>query len=248
MEAATAGIMRVQIIAECCTNWGGDLGLMYEMILEAGRAGADWAKFQAYQVKYLAKTDPQYEWLAKCELTDAALSHIERSCALAGVRPLLTVFNLDDYTRAKALWPDLTTWKIGHGESSQNWWREIEDDLIVSWPWGLVRGGLTKRRQYLSVVPRYPAPPEAVFSATRVGSAYGLDGWSDHGVGLTAAKVAIVSKAKIVEKHFSLPGRGRNQAWDMDPVMLRELRTWADDVTGTTAGTVGGRWATLQTK
>lgn len=47
-------------------------------------------------------------------------------------------------------------------------------------------------------------------------------------VGLKVAKVAVATGATVVEKHFSLPGKGRNQPWDMTPTMLGELRAWTE--------------------
>lgn len=229
--------MHCELIAECATNHGGDLGLACDMIAAAAEAGATECKFQSYQTKHLNPADPQYDWLRVSELTDWAHERLMKACDAAGVHFLTTVFCLDDLKRAKCL--GVERFKVGHGESSADWWYGLMKPILVSWPWGQKK--LRRSDEYwathLSVVPIYPTPLEALTNLTL------LDGYSDHSEGLTAAKWAIANGARVIEKHFGFRDRGRWQSWNMDVPMLRELRDWADQMAVIQAGTRNSeRW------
>lgn len=241
--------MRCELIAEMATNWAGDLGLACEMIAVAADAGADICKFQSYQTQYLSPSDPQYDWLKHCELSDGMHAALMAECERRGVKFLTTVFNEQGLERCKKL--GVNAFKIGHAESSQSWWwleayNRSWIPFYVSWPWGrkqhryALNIGLTLT--HLSVATLYPTPPEALAALTL------LDGYSDHSEGLDAAKWAIARGATVIEKHFSIPGKGRNQPWDMTVPMLRELRDWADRMAVIQTGTRHSeRWTHTKT-
>ena len=226
--------MRCQIIAELASNHGGDLNLLDEMIRAAADCGADWVKIQSYQTKHLSPSDPQYAWLKQAELTDAEHDQVQRICALCGVQALTTVFHPDDLDRINRL--GMWRYKIGGGEAARSWWRgHLKCPSFISWPWG--RQDWETGAAALSVVPLYPTPPSALAGVKP------LDGWSDHCEGLDIAKLMVARGAKYIEKHFSLPGKGRNQAWDMTPDDLEELRRWTEVCATATDGTpYGERW------
>ena len=71
---------KITLIAEIGENYLGKLNLAKKMILEAKKAGADYAKFQSYNELCLKKNDPEYNWFKKVSLTDK--NHIKRKNAL----------------------------------------------------------------------------------------------------------------------------------------------------------------------
>jgi sialic acid synthase SpsE len=100
------------IIAECCQNHKGDLGLLKEMIWAAAEAGADYAKIQsmlADELTYRERFEeglsedgiqkaikrpyqPEYGRLKPMDLDDATYHWFIEECQKAGIKPLTTVF------------------------------------------------------------------------------------------------------------------------------------------------------------
>lgn len=75
----------------------------------------------------------------------------------------------------------------------------------------------------LYCVPQYPAS----ISDVDFNAIVELDGFSDHTIGLDAAKIALARGARIIEKHFCFAhDRGIDAAWSMTPSELRELKRW----------------------
>lgn len=232
--------MRCQIIAELATNHGGDLELAEDMIHAAAEAGADVVKTQAYQLKHLRKSDPQYDWFRQSELsyeTHQQLMSVAESC---GVQYLTTAYTVSDLERVKRL--GLQSVKIGSGEGGTElvgYASTAFPRVYASLAWGArndmqrIEGSVI----WFSTLPMYPAPVECYARIRR------WDGYSDHHIGLDVAKMAIAQGVRYLEKHFHLPGRGRNQDWNMGPEELRELRRWAEVCAQANDGTrFEGRW------
>ena len=72
------------------------------------------------------------------------------------------------------------------------------------------------------MIPLYPAPLTALSALTT------LEGYSDHTGGLDACKIMMARGVQVIEKHFSIEGCLRRQAWDMDEQGLAELVAWRD--------------------
>lgn len=223
--------MRCEIVCELATNHGGSLSLAQDMVRAAADSGADWVKIQSYTLKRLNPRDPQADWLRQAHLDKAAHAGLIKTCADCGVKFLSTPFDFDALTMLCDL--GVHTIKVASSESERFWWRARDVEAFVSWPWGR-KGRVGDTRvavaANLTAIPLYPTPLEAVSAVTL------LDGWSDHVVGLSACKWAIANGAKIVEKHFSLHGRGRNSDWDMLPAGVRALRDFADDAESMRSG------------
>lgn len=229
--------MRCQIIAECASNHGGEWGAIEQMIAAAAKHGADYVKFQAYQTRYLSTTDPQYDWLARAELTDEMITRIVTHAESAKIIPLFTVFHAYRVAELRCL--GVRHFKLGHGDSHRLA-NLVEPGWFVSLAWGR-RGQLRLpvEAHTLATVPLYPAPLHAL-AALRP-----CDGYSDHTVGLDACRIMIARGARFVEKHFSLDRTPTNawvpsprrQEWDMHSAQLRELRYWTEQVAEVDAGT-----------
>lgn len=241
--------MRCVIVAECATNWGGDRMLMLDMIHAAADAGADIAKFQSYQVKYLRRDDPQYEWFALNELSDADHELIVRTCETVGIQALFTAFTEPDLARLRKL--GQTRVKIGSGEGRSGLVPlaiKYFTNVYATTPWGWMNYDVELEAsesvaaasvQWLATVPIYPAPVEC-YAQIPLRFAWG---YSCHSEGLDIAKIAMLNGAPVIEKHFALPNRGRQQVWNMLPADLRELRRWSEVCAQATRGTkFEGRW------
>lgn len=237
---------RCTLIAELATNHGGDLALALDMVAAAADAGADIVKTQGYQIANLPRSDPQYDWFAKSELSCAAHEALMDACAARGIRYLSTAYTVSDLKRLQAL--GLRMVKIGSGEGRDDAFVEAACQFFtvyVSLPWGarardaarglLLRGGSVvptdRHLTWLGTVPLYPAPIETYALVAQ------QDGYSDHHVGIDIARLAIARGATVLEKHFHLVGLGRNQPWNMTVTDLAILRAWAETCQTAMSGT-----------
>src|ERR1044071_9041751 len=91
------------IIAECATAHGGDLGLAEEMISAAAAAGADYVKFQTYDLDKLNPDDPQAEWLRKAHLTRKAHERLMDVAQSHNLKFLSTPFDAGSLTMLRKL-------------------------------------------------------------------------------------------------------------------------------------------------
>jgi N,N'-diacetyllegionaminate synthase len=227
------------IIAELSTNHGGDIELACDMVRAAADAGCTYAKVQSYSLAKLNPRDAQADWLRQSHLDREDHERLIVACQDAGIRFLSTPFDAESLKMLRAL--GLHAFKVASSESGHTWWTpEPVEHWFVSWPWGNAGrlppapfvGGMEWHVEFsqLTAIPLYPTPLEAVGRATL------LDGWSDHTVGLAACQWAIAHGARVIEAHMALPDRGRRNTWDKLPAELRQLRTFADEISTMTTG------------
>jgi N,N'-diacetyllegionaminate synthase len=218
------------LIAELSTNHGGDVDLACEMVQQAAEAGADYAKVQSYSLSKLNPADPQRAWLEQAHLDEAAHVRIMAACQAAGIQFLSTPFDSESLAMLRRL--GLTTFKIASSESGNDWWDPLMgESWFVSLPWGRPRGFGAKNQHiyaYLTAIPLYPTPLEAVGRAELVGRPE-RGGWSDHCIGVAACQRAIALGVDVLEVHMhDAAKRGRVTAWDKSPEQVRQLREFAD--------------------
>jgi N,N'-diacetyllegionaminate synthase len=209
---------------------------MAEMIAQAAHAGADFAKFQSYQVAHLSPADPQFDWLSRCELTDDDHVFIRQLCAENKIGMMTTVFHED---RVPFLYDlGLRDIKIGSGEA-------MRGDLLAAigahpWDGVYVSTGLVDSddeiEQITATSPnvvlvhtatRYPTPDaHAALGCIEWLSSFGYPvGYSDHTTGIVAACAACALGAYAVEVHMA--GPARSQAWDKSPGEVAALVEFA---------------------
>jgi sialic acid synthase SpsE len=235
--------MRTKIIAEVSSNHGGDIGLAKEFIRVAASLGLDYVKFQSWQVGTLrdGPADPQFGWLSKAELSDAAHRELLEECQKQGIAFLTTVFHPARVSFLKSL--GLAEIKVGSGEA-------LNGSLLRAVKGGfqnvMISTGLALDHEVLEIVEIMKGSPVTLFHCV---SLYPLPvskvnmvrmdwlkklcprvGYSDHTVGLEAAKMAIDRGASLVEKHFCLgrSGPGRVNDWDATPDEMAGLREYAE--------------------
>lgn len=235
---------RCILVAELATNHGGDMTLAKEMITRAAAAGADIVKTQGYQMKHLRQSDPQYDWFTQSVLSDDQHRELIAHCGDLGVHYMSTGYTESDLRR---LWRfGLRRVKIGSGEGYRLVGLALATfhEVYVSLAWGVPKESTFLNRpdptvHVLATVPLYPAPVETYSRVSRCRGA----GYSDHHIGLDVAKIAIARGATVLEKHFQIDGRGRNQPWNMNAEGLAELKRWADVCAQARDGTAfEGRW------
>jgi N,N'-diacetyllegionaminate synthase len=223
----------VELIAEVSSNAGGDMALAKEFIQRYADAGANWIKFQSYQVKTLRPNDPQLDWLAQAELSDEAHYELIEECQRNNVKFLTTVFHHSRVPFLKSL--GLDTIKIGSGEASNvdlafalvkaEFARAIVSCGLAS-PDRLPLNAHRVHLDRLHCVTRYPCPPsmaDVLYGRT-------LQGWSDHCIGLDGCKIAILRGARIIEKHVQLQHQARPpRAFEATVEEFKQLRAFADE-------------------
>lgn len=236
---------RTWLIGEVASNHGGDLKLAKEFIRRASESGLDYVKFQSWQASHLTRSekDPQYEWFRRSELSDEAHHELMEECQKKGIRFLTTVFHRDRIPFLTSL--GLEEIKVGSADTNNF---ELLRDLRGRFKRILISTGMATHEEveqaasvlegedfvFFHSVSLYPTPLEKV-------NLHRMDwlrqfsdevGYSDHSVGLEAAKLAIARGASYVEKHFCLDrsGPGRVCAWDATPKDMQELRQFADRV------------------
>jgi N,N'-diacetyllegionaminate synthase len=212
---------RTKICAELATGHHGDVSVALQMIQAAADAGCDAVKIQHYGAVNVA--DPQYDWLAKSRLNRSQIQGLRDSAMMLGLEFWATPFDRSSLEALQDL--SVTRIKIASSEAHEIWWRGHSCQYVISWPWGDVPDN-APQGLYLAAIPLYPTPLECVGRAVAQ-----CDGWSDHGVGLSACFMAIVNGAQWIEAHLTLgEGKSRVCVWDKHPDDFRKLRQFADDV------------------
>ena len=207
--------MKTQIIAEAASNHGGDIEIAKQMIRAAKACGADYIKFQSWQAKNLRPDDPAKESFAKKELSDEDHRILINECKKAGIKFLTSCFDWKRVDFLAAL--GLKTIKVPSTELTSarmlNMLREKFDHIILSTGASSKEEieqavELLKKGKFtlLHCVSEYPTPLERV-NLARMNwlKKFTADvGFSDHTIGTTAAKLAILEGATYIEKHFTL--------------------------------------------
>jgi sialic acid synthase SpsE len=217
------------IIAEIGQNFCGDMQIAKELIIEASVCGADLAKFQLYDTDKIYAPDSPFKSQAKeAELTyDQAykLFYYGKGC---GIEVFFSVFDVERVKWCENI--GVKRYKVAHSKRCDtDILKAISatgKEVFISYSSPLPAGELNGRRIPLYCVPSYPTTHNQLDF-----SAIAKDGWakgfSDHTIGLDAAKVAIVVGAAVIEKHFCARHNfGVDAPWSMTPEELRELKGW----------------------
>jgi sialic acid synthase SpsE len=223
-----------EIIAEVASNHGGDHDWQHRFIDMAAGAGATWVKFQSYQTRHLDPADPQFAWLQRAELSDADHERLIRRCEAAGIKFLTTVYTADCVPRLASL--GLHVVKVGSGESSD---RAIRRALREG-PWHRVF--LSRNRWTDSDLTDLPAHWCPIHTVSRYPTSitdadlgrllhWREVGYSDHTVGLDAARAALAQpRLPVLEVHVSHHEAPRHNVWDKSFSDLATLVSWRETV------------------
>ncbi len=222
------------IIAECGLNHNGDMELAKKMICEAKNAGANLVKFQLYDADKDEPNNPWHTYLKQCELSFDQAKMLFDYGKEVGIEVFFSVDNVERVEWCEKI--GVKRYKIGYGHRGDLDLYKIiiptRKPLMVSVDvdgegqpisYGLV--------QTLYCVPLYPTSLEDLNFNARSDSWDStntfdlINGFSDHTVGLDAAKIALAREAEIIEKHFTLDKSmyGPDHCVSMTPDELKEL-------------------------
>lgn len=229
---STKGTVKaVTIVAEVGQNHGGNMQLAKTLIRLARENGANLAKFQLYSTDSLERSPRVREILRKGELSFGQAKILFDFGAEIGIEVFFSVFDVE-----RVGWCEKIGVKRYKVAFSQRWdysiIKAIQKPIILST--GMDDTLLRDTRMkidYLYCIPDYPARVD--FHNVDLAK---FSGFSDHTIGLDAAKIALARGAKIIEKHFSIDHQtGADAEYSMTPNELRELRRFAEAYTGTLA-------------
>ncbi len=242
----------VFIIAEVGNNHEGDFALAQDMVGLAAETGADAVKFQTIVPERLVnKSDePRFSTLKKFAFSYDRFEELSKQARAAGLKFLSTPFDLES---ARFLGTICDAIKIA--SSDNTYYALIEEAAKTGLPLIISTGlaGETDIRPgvrivddvwdgkrlpadvgLLHCVSNYPTDPEnanigAIATIARTFPRR-TPGYSDHTIGIEAAKLAVGAGARIIEKHFTIANdhsEFRDHQLSADPATMRRL---VDDV------------------
>lgn len=237
------------LIADACSNHNGSRELMEKMIAEASKVGVDIIKWQSFNSDNLNKDWPDYEnakaYYKSVEISWKDHAFIIDKCQEYGIEPLFTAFTLDSAKFLRKL--GQKTVKIASPDAN-NW--ILIDYCLDNLDRVLISTGLHtydeinqlinrvsdywEKVTLLHCVSLYPTPLDKVnlFHMAALMKAFPSVGFSDHTLGVTAAKIAMNLGAACIEKHFTLdrtlPGKDQSMSATVDE--FKELVQWRETI------------------
>lgn len=209
-----------KIIAEIGQNHCGNMQIAEILIGVAKLFGADLVKFQLYNTSALYKPDSPFINLAReAELSFDNAKHLFDYGERLGMEVFFSVFDLE-----KAGWCEDIGVKRYKIACSHNTNKPLLDAVESTGKPVIIssNGKLFSGKETLYCVPEYPAN-EVDFTHLE-----DFAGFSDHTIGIEAAKVAIDLGVKIIEKHFAIDHKtGVDAPWSMNPRELKEIVKYA---------------------
>lgn len=228
----------MEIIAEIGQNHNGDMRLAAELIRSAKENGADVAKFQLFDVEkvFPKKNYEWYEYNCKTQLSRGNVLWLAEECKKVDIEFMASVFDVE-----RVAWLEeagVRRYKIAS--------RSIHDSTLIA---AIIKTGKPiivslgcwQQKEFPNIescagvsflycIANYPAALEDLKLNQVDFQRYA--GFSDHSVGLTAAFVALVKGAQIIEKHFTLDKHmyGPDHLCSMTPEELRQLHTFRLEV------------------
>ena len=223
---------KITIIAELHPQHGGDINELKRMILQCAVGGADGAKVQLYSSQLLFGDDRRKDY----EISFEELEIIKVYADNIGIDLLASVFDVSRIDWCEKL--GFKYYKIASRSSEDRYLCEtiIQTGKPIFISVNLREGqGFpypSNNVNYFYCVSSYPALLEQISIPKFERGGY--IGFSDHTIGLTASKTAIVNGAKYIEKHMTLSkafqsslNKGHLGAMDMDD--LSDLRRFSEE-------------------
>jgi N-acetylneuraminate synthase/N,N'-diacetyllegionaminate synthase len=240
------------IIAEVGINAWSDVRLAKRFIEVASEAGADAVKFQTHladaemvesEMRSMGAGDV-YDTVVQCEWSVEDHYELQAHATAHDITFLSTPFSVEAVDVLVEV--GVPAIKIGSGEMNNRCLVERAADtgkpLLVSTGMNTLSDiketcafldDVADKYALLYCVSAYPARPED-FDFGTIGQLQEIAGdpvgFSDHSVGVEAAKVAIGNGASIIEKHFTIDRRlpGPDQEVSIEPDELSDLSGYAD--------------------
>lgn len=230
MSTARNTARDLEIIAEAHPQFGGDLGLLREMVRAAKANGADVLKVQLYDARTLLGE----KW-AYLELSRAQLERLRTWCDHERIELMASVFD-----RERLSWcRDLALPRLKIASRTVRDDRALCEAILAEGRETLVSLGFwtgpglpfadAPNARWLYCKALYPTHWEDLGDFPRDFPAAGLAGYSDHTLGLDACLLAVARGAAVIEKHLTLDKTRtceteRAHVCSMTPPELAELR------------------------
>lgn len=231
-----------KIITEISSNHLGNMDLAIKHIEAAASAGADIVKFQSWKACNLIDSWPDRFYYENAELKDEQHIMLKRVCEENNVEFLTTIFNIERLEFLSKL--GMRSIKIASTDvNSIDMVRECAknfEEVIISTGMhdmtevyslfvGLDDIGVRDKSTFLYCVSEYPTPLTSINFMHMRSMPSEHYGFSDHSLGILAAKVAIGDiRCKYIEKHFitdkSIPSKDAPIC--ITPDELKELCEW----------------------
>lgn len=219
------------IIAEVGQNFCGDLVLAKTLIVLAKNNGADLVKFQLYDTdndipfSNYPKDSELYRLGKESELTKEQACTLYNYGILNGIEVFFSVFDVERVAWCEEI--GVKRYKVAFSRSND---QDILEALYQTRKNVIVSTRRADKRvtgwSFLYCIPNYPALYKEMHFSLNLLDSY-WDGFSDHTIGLDAAKIALARGAKIIEKHFAIDHKtGVDAPWSMTQEELRELKRW----------------------
>ncbi len=216
------------IISEISPQFGNDLDVAEQMILQSKMAGANAAKLQLYPAEMFA-SEPVDPYVKSRELDFEAFKRLKAYGDRVGLPVFATAF--DEERLEWCIELEQKYYKIAarqHRESPELAERIVSlgKTVFVSVPSDYDTSAIRRRENciYLHCVVKYPALLEDVVIPDFSGGLF--QGISDHSPGVTAALLAASRGARYLEKHFTIDHAGQrdNEKAHFGAMTLEELR------------------------
>lgn len=233
----------VELIAEIGWNHMGDMKLAEEMIHAAKESGADYAKFQTWQVKHLKPgpwdEDGRRQIYEKAELSEDDHFYLKEVCEKYGIKFLTSCFTTKNIDFIRLVSNEVKL----PGVECRN--EELVKQANDKFDRIFLSTGTTDLQEIPSIVRKnkkfvvmhcvscYPCPADKVnIGRMKIIGALGTPfGYSGHYPGIWDAVCAIDEGAVVVEKHFTtdqdLPGRDNKFA--LLPEQFSQIREYATE-------------------
>jgi len=214
------------IICEIGQNHCADIELAKKLIREALKCGGDLVKFQLYDSEKL------YGEYQKTELTKAQAFELFNYGKDIGIEVFFSVFDIERVKWCEEM--GVKRYKIAYSQRFNEELKGAIPDKLIYVSCDVAHdfhAFLARRINELYCVPKYPTELADLDFNGRSDSWDSTNtfdliaGFSDHTIGLDAAKIALARGAEIIEKHFAIDHQtGIDAKWSMTPDELRELK------------------------
>ena len=237
---------KVVLIAEIGENHIGKIYFSKKMILQAKSAGADFVKFQSYNLDCLKKKDPEYKWFKRVSLSNQDHIDLKKFSEKNRIKFFSSPFSLE---RAKFLCEKLKlkNIKIASGKMTDlNLLKYLNRNCKTIF---LSTGASTIKEikksvkvlsnvdvKILHCVSEYPlSPKNANLRAIELLKEKFIGheiGYSDHTIGNQACYTAMSLGATIIEKHFTLNKKlnGTDHILSATKKEFKELRDFSNNI------------------
>lgn len=217
------------IIAECGINHFGNMEIARELIRQAKLSGADYAKFQLYDVdrvfpnkRIMARGINWYESVKPTQLTKEEAKMLFDYGNEMGIEVFFSVFDAERIKWCEEI--GVKRYKIAYSQWRNLFLWEHLPNLIISAPYKI------KNKTTLYCIPKYPTQlKDLKFNSISFSD---FDGFSDHTIGIEASMIALSRGARIIEKHFCLTRErdGSDIPLSITPSELKQLVDFAKKV------------------